>query len=139
MSSLDAELVEAVGRRIKKIRKLKGFTQDEMVKYLHCGRSNFSKIESGQVMPGGMMLWALQQNLNVSLDWLFTGKGEVFYELQNYDFGPYQTDIKDMLMDMSEYKALMHSMLAHYLNYKTSHRSLFEEGFPLDEEQPKCS
>jgi transcriptional regulator with XRE-family HTH domain len=136
MSSSGTELVEIVGHRIKKIRKIKGFTQDEMVKYLHCGRSNFSKIESGQVMPGGLMLSALHEKLNVSLDWLFTGLGPMFYELTNYDFGPYQSDVRDMLKDMSEYKALKHSLLSHYYNYKAQYKSLLTLVDAGEEERP---
>ncbi|MCP5049578.1 MAG: helix-turn-helix transcriptional regulator [bacterium] len=120
-------LQKQIGERIKKLRKEKGLTQDDMVKYLHCGRSNYSKIESGQVMAGGALLAALHLTFNTSLDWLITGKGSMFYQAAAIDFGDYADDVRELLNDMARSKATKHSVLSHYYTYRTKIRfSLLE-------------
>jgi transcriptional regulator with XRE-family HTH domain len=119
-------LQKEIGRRIKEIRKEKRLTQDAMVKYLECGRSNYSRIESGQVMPGGTMLAVLFFKFNVSLDWLFTGQGGKYYDGFFPDFGDYSDDVRRLIKDMAASKAIKHSLLSHYYHYKVQYKSMIE-------------
>ena len=98
-----------------------------MVKNLHCGRSNYSKIESGQVMAGGSLLAALHFNFNASLDWLITGKGSMYYQAVALDFGDYANDVRELLNDMAESKAIKHSVLSHYYTYRVKNRTAIED------------
>jgi transcriptional regulator with XRE-family HTH domain len=132
MGAIDNGLKKDIGKRIKLVRREKGLTQDEMVKHLHCGRSNYSKIESGQIMPGGMLLAALHYKLNVSLDWLFSGQGTRYYESPFPDFGDYQSDVRELLTDMVQYKAVKHSILSHYYSYRIKYKMALER---LDNEK----
>ena len=116
---MDEDLKKEIGQRVKKIRKEKGLTQDEMVSFFKCGRSNYSKIESGQVMPGGSLMETLHSRFKISLDWLITGDGSMYYETRGHlDFGDYSEDVKELLEDIAENKAIKHAILSYYYTYK---------------------
>lgn len=117
-----------IGVRIKDIRKENRLTQDEMVKHLKCGRSNYSRIESGQIMPNGAVLASLMSIFKVSLNWLFTGLGVKYYDEFPPDFGDYSEDVRLLIKDMAQSKAIKHSMLSHYFHYKVRYKKILEEG-----------
>lgn len=125
---MEVHVQKEIGGRIKQIRKENRLTQDEMVKHLGCGRSNYSRIESGQVMPGGAMMAALLSVFNVSLNWLFTGQGSKYYNDFPPDFGDYSDDVLQLIRDMAQNKAMKHSLLSHYFHYKVRYKKMFEEG-----------
>ena len=72
--------LKKIGERLHKIRKELGLTQLEIVKNLNFHRANFSRIESGQVMPNLDLLLMLYRDFRISLDWLITGEGSMFRE-----------------------------------------------------------
>ena len=116
---MDEDLKREIGQRVKKVRKEKRLTQSEIVSHFRCGRSNYSKIESGEIMPGGSLMVTLHSKFNVSLDWLITGKGPMYIkDHKQLNFGDYSEDMQALIVDMVKDKAVMHAVLSYYYTYK---------------------
>ena len=67
-----------MGARIKEIRKALRISQKDMAAGLEMANCNLSEIESGKGNPGHAFFFKLSTRFNVSLDYLFHGKGEMF-------------------------------------------------------------
>lgn len=124
---MDEILRKKIGQRVKKIRKEKGLTQNEMVSHFKCGRSNYSKMESGQIMPGASLMAILHTKFKVSLDWLITGEGTMYYDAHKHlDFGDYSADVKELLENIAQDKAIKHAVLSYYYSYKADGKKALE-------------
>jgi transcriptional regulator with XRE-family HTH domain len=74
------------GMRLKRARKDRGLTQEELAKLSGVAQTTISDLEKGESKsPVGTNLVALAQSLKVNPDWLATGKG-------NMDLAPPSTD-----------------------------------------------
>lgn len=63
-----------LGTRIANLRKERGYTQAELAGRLHISASALGMYEQGRRVPGVQILLGLSQHLEVSLDYLMTGK-----------------------------------------------------------------
>ncbi|NIM84430.1 MAG: helix-turn-helix domain-containing protein, partial [Candidatus Aminicenantes bacterium] len=80
----EKKLKAVMAKRIQEIRKALNLKQGELADRLGCSRSNLSQIEHGVFFPGVSILDALSSTFNVSLDWLFRGRGSMFtFEKEN--------------------------------------------------------
>ena len=68
---------DRVNARVKQIRKEKGLTQNEFAELLGCSVDQVKSIESNRRNPSVSWLKNAAEKLNVSLDWLQTGRGPV--------------------------------------------------------------
>ncbi|NIM18064.1 MAG: helix-turn-helix domain-containing protein [Candidatus Aminicenantes bacterium] len=115
----DDNLKNKMAKRIREVRKCLDLNQGQLADHLPCSRSNLSQVENGVFFPGVSILDALINKFNVSLDWLFTGKGPMFIDekekgLDLLDFGKDTEEIKEMLEEMKESPALKHRVLSDY-------------------------
>lgn len=62
-----------VGKNIKKIRKEKNLTQDELAERLHCTRQTVSNYENGKSEPGIDLLIEIASVLGVEINDLIYG------------------------------------------------------------------
>ncbi|MGN0599372.1 MAG: helix-turn-helix domain-containing protein [Oscillospiraceae bacterium] len=67
-----------VGFRIKSIRKNLNLTQKEFAKRILVTASYVSRIENGNELPTEKLLKLISLEFGNSLEWLLTGKGEMF-------------------------------------------------------------
>lgn len=65
---------------LKKIRKIRGFSQLKVAMDLNISREALSYYESGKRNPDIQMLLALSEYFRVSVDYLITGEERVFPE-----------------------------------------------------------
>ena len=124
----------AIGQRIKKIRKALGFTQEKMVSFFKIGRANYSRIEKGDVGVNTDIIEALMDNFNVDPTWLIKGTGRMFVRdkarddiMGDLDFGQHTEEIKQFLKDMYEYPMLLHAMLSRYYEYMATHQDILKK------------
>lgn len=68
------------GERIKKIRKFLGLSQQEFADTLDTTRFNCSDMEAGKSSVTANTAKKLSDVHNISLDWLYNGKGAMVYE-----------------------------------------------------------
>ncbi len=66
-----SSLKEKFGKRIKELRKAKGYTQEEIAELVNIEPPNISKIESGTHFPQPENLEKFAHSLNVSIKDLF--------------------------------------------------------------------
>lgn len=66
--------MENIGKRIKEKRKDKGFSQKDLADKVGVDNSQFSKIETGKLLPTLSQLVELCSILNESMDWIVLGK-----------------------------------------------------------------
>ncbi len=67
--------------RIKQIRKVKGLTQQEFAEKLGIKRNTIATYESGRNEPIDAVISLICREFNVNEDWLRTGEGDMFIEL----------------------------------------------------------
>ncbi len=118
----DDNLKNKMAKRIREVRKCLDLNQGQLADHLPCSRSNLSQVENGVFFPGVSILDALIKKFNVSLDWLFTGKGSMFIDekekgLNLLDFGKDTEEIKEMLEEMKASPALKHRLLYDYYSH----------------------
>lgn len=78
-----------INLRIKELRSQKKMTQLEFSSLFGVDNSQFSKIEGGKLQPTLSLLMEISSKLDVSADWLLTGKGEMLVrENSNLAQGP---------------------------------------------------
>jgi transcriptional regulator with XRE-family HTH domain len=70
----DTQFRKSFGGRVKAVRKQRGWTQKELAGRLGLHFQLVNKYESGQTLPSPEKLVALAQELEVSLDFLLTGR-----------------------------------------------------------------
>ena len=112
-----------IGNRVREVRKTLGLSQLQFVEHLGCSRSIISLLENGVVLPSSSILAALKSKFNVSLDWLFSGEGEMFTTEKDEniglpDFNESSKDILTMLQEMKESKVIKHRVLAAFFQIK---------------------
>ena len=79
---LDTKELEAIGLRIRKCRKLLNVQQKVMAKALGISPSYFNAIESSKNYASAEILLKLSKIYNMSVEYLVTGRGELFYKAQ---------------------------------------------------------
>jgi transcriptional regulator with XRE-family HTH domain len=75
-----SEGLVAIGQRIKAVRERLRLSQREMAACLHTSASYLSEIESGKANPGPVFFLDLSGVYNVSIEFIFHGEGEMFYD-----------------------------------------------------------
>ena len=64
--------------RLNLILEKEKISQSELSRMLDFGKGNISNYFSGKENPGRKFLTLLQEKLNISSDWLLTGKGSMY-------------------------------------------------------------
>ena len=126
------ELKKAIGRRMRKIRKTLGYTQEKMVSFFDIGRANYSRIEKGEVFLGVNILHTLRSKFNVSLDWLISNTGKMYareQEIKEYNDKKYSKqckEIRELLSYVERVPMVKHAIISFFLNYKIKHQKFIE-------------
>ncbi|MCB5251508.1 MAG: XRE family transcriptional regulator [Candidatus Cloacimonadaceae bacterium] len=75
----------SIGKRIKEIRSKRNINQVSLSRLVGATQAAISRYENDQQYPGGEFLQKLSEALSVNLNWLLTGSGSMFQELQEVD------------------------------------------------------
>lgn len=68
------------GARLKRIRHSLGLSQDELAEKLDYEKSTISNTECGRTRMSNHMIVALVKKLNVNVEFLLEGRGEMFVD-----------------------------------------------------------
>jgi transcriptional regulator with XRE-family HTH domain len=74
-----------MNKRIKRIRKELGLSQIEFAQLLGASQSNISKYERDELRPTCDFLLGLNKKLNININWLLTGSGNMFVNNPEYE------------------------------------------------------
>jgi transcriptional regulator with XRE-family HTH domain len=70
--------ITSQGSRVALCRKEKNLSQQEFADILNVSRGYIGDIERNRSEPSSNFLTLLSSNLNVSIDWVLTGEGEMY-------------------------------------------------------------
>ncbi len=70
--------MENIGSRIKDLRRRNSLSLTKLAKSIGISPGNLSDIENNKNMPSTKAAILISEHFKVSLDWLLTGKGEMF-------------------------------------------------------------
>ncbi|MCX6582810.1 MAG: helix-turn-helix transcriptional regulator [Candidatus Aminicenantes bacterium] len=126
------EKYQDIGRRLKSIRDALGYTLDRVYKETGISRSYISEFERGRKLATSKYLKFLIDTHNVNLNFVFTGKGEMFISHQDrqpelYDFGKFDEEIKDLLFHITNVPNAMYEVLGHFSEYKMRKADLIKQ------------
>lgn len=82
MISLYSERRVTLNTRIKEIRENEGLTQEEFGRRIGSARNTIANYETGNRKPSNAVINSICREFNVNEEWLRTGKGEMFKEIQ---------------------------------------------------------
>ena len=121
-----------IGRRLKTIRNTIKYTLDRVYKETGISRSYISEFERGRKLPTSKYLKYLIDVHNVNLNYIFTGKGEIFIPHQQrqpelYDFGKFEQEIKDLLFHITHIPNALYEVLGHFSDYKIRKADLINQ------------
>jgi transcriptional regulator with XRE-family HTH domain len=72
-----------IGKRIKSIRKLLNKSQEQFASDLSISKQAVSNIENSKSMPSISLLSKLLVDLNVNINYILSGEGEIFVAKDN--------------------------------------------------------
>lgn len=141
---MKAQLRKDIGKRMRRVRKTMGFTQDKMASFFDVGRANYSRIEKGEIFPNPTVLNILKTKFNISLDWLITDHGKMFQadnieSSRAMDFGEHTEEIKDLMYHMEQIPMVRHTVLGFYFDYKEKNKKIIKEFLEELEQEQKLA
>jgi transcriptional regulator with XRE-family HTH domain len=115
--------------RMRKVRSVLGYTQDEMGRYFGVQRPSYFKYENGLSFPNPYALKVMADNFDISLDWFIANKGPMFFKEKPL---PEQKEALDTVMkevtglfeDMARIPLLRHEVLSFYYKFKLEYPEL---------------
>lgn len=67
-----------ISTRIKKVRQIKALNKKEFMQKLNISRTLITALEQGKVYPASGFLVGMFRHFAVNINWLLTGKGDIF-------------------------------------------------------------
>ncbi|MBN2980156.1 helix-turn-helix domain-containing protein [Cohnella algarum] len=102
--------MESLGSRIKKLRKERGLTQDDIGRHLGMGRSNVGHIENGRTIPTSETLDKIANILGTTTDYLLGRSndphGKPYYSLTDKDDKDIARKLEAMMNELESDSAL---------------------------------
>ena len=75
---METKINVEIGSRLKKIRETFCLSQSRMSRILNTSIDRYSRMESGEVLPGIQDFFIVSKTFDISVDWIFSGSGEKF-------------------------------------------------------------
>ena len=72
--------MDKIGERLLNIRKNLFKTQEMVSNDLQISKNSIGQVERGDFLPSAVLLYRYMKTYNISLNYLFTGKGKPFLE-----------------------------------------------------------
>jgi transcriptional regulator with XRE-family HTH domain len=132
------------GKRIKAIRKALAVNQQDFAEGIDVSGSFLSEVENGKYKPGFKFYNNLLQTYNVNLNYLLTGKGEMFNKIEEIEempskklFGPIESG-DELLWYIKRSPLFMHTLMGFATRFlyenKTHIKNEIEE-YQLNKEE----
>jgi len=127
----NTKLLQETASRIRELRESLKYTPEKMAAHLEISYSAYLKYEYGNTFPRPYTLALMAEAFAVSLDWLITGKGPMFYKDKSQPgektvMGPEWDDVKELIDYMERLPVLRYEMLTHFHMFKLKNKELLE-------------
>lgn len=97
-----------MNNRIVRLRKNKGWTQDEFAEKIGISKNYVSLIENGKKIPGDRLISDICKVFNVNEKWIRTGDGEMYNEPED--------EVAEAVSDLLEDNNPLNSLIINILN-----------------------
>lgn len=121
-----------VGQRLAIVRNEARLTRSDMARKLGIHPNNYYKHEVGDTLPCLDTLSRLQNEFDISLDWLLFKKEPMYLrarqlavveKMQANNLEAELPDVKDLVTDMEQDQVLRYEILLYYSKYKKAQRN----------------
>ncbi len=129
MSKKYRDNLDQIGTRLKQVRKSLHLTLNDMFKISGFSTSIISEVENGKKIPSSIYLYALSTELNVNINYVFTGQGEMFLAEEprfKRDFGRDQERIEELLHYLEHYDIARYEILSSFQRFKKDNQDLID-------------
>ncbi len=122
-----AKQIVDIGRRLESFRKTLGITATELSQKLGMKVSSYYKNESGATLVRLASLNRLRRDYNLSVDWLYFGKGEMYLGrreavesavAEKPSRNGATSEVRELLDHMEKDVLLKHEVMAFFYKYK---------------------
>lgn len=114
-----------IGIRLRGLRDALNITLEQMNKLTGISRSYISDFERGRKLPSSKYLFYLIENFSADINYIYTGRGEMFLKSEEeegkpYDFGKYEEEINDLLYHITRIPNALYAVLGFFSDYKVN-------------------
>jgi transcriptional regulator with XRE-family HTH domain len=117
--------------RFAMIRKKLGFNQGDFAQKMGLSKPTILRYETDGGYPDAGTLLKLIQGYDVNINWLLTGKGDMFIKditkMKDIDFEEYQEDMEELLYFIREVPRFRYPVLKFFIHWKVDNRELIDE------------
>ncbi len=140
--------LEHFGDRLKRVRQALNLDPSQISDIINVKKNSYYKYEDGSRFPQPEILLSLITYLNVNVNYLITGGGEMFLiSLSSSEKEKRASCLRVMFPNISpetfplieslEVPIMKHSLMTEYLLYKEQYKSYLDEHFLLKEKKNK--
>jgi len=118
--------LEEMGKRLKQVRNNLNLTIEKMHEITGFSRSLISEAENGIKKPSAIYLFELLYRFNADINYIFSGKGEMFLAHRVGDEDEpveRKDDLDEMLYLIEHVDMVKYGMLSYFINYKTLNKN----------------
>jgi transcriptional regulator with XRE-family HTH domain len=119
----------AIGKRLRRIRETLNITLEKMQEITGFSKSLISAAEKGQKKPSSIYLFALLDRFNVDLNYIFSGKGNMFRHIPRLD--PGDPDLghtcEELVYMIENVELVRYAMMTEYIKFKAQNKTLISE------------
>ena len=118
--------LKEIGKRLRSVRNRLDLTIEKMHEITGFSKSLISDAENGSKKPSTIYLFELLHNFDVSIDYIFTGRGKMFLPYKDEtDDQPVEikSDYDEMFYLIENVDMVKYAMLSSFLNFRTQNKS----------------
>ncbi|MDQ1350418.1 MAG: Helix-turn-helix protein [Acidobacteriota bacterium] len=134
-----SERLVDLGQRVKAVRESLRLSQREMAASLNTSASYISEIEGGKANPGPGFFLDLSAAYNVSIEYVFHGEGEMFYDPRTRFPRAEFKDVNDidspekLFWLMNRSSMFKNSLLGYAARFYLENEAIIKKNFRKDE------
>jgi transcriptional regulator with XRE-family HTH domain len=120
----------AIGKRLRDIREALNITLEKMQEISGFSKSLISAAEKGQKKPSSIYLYVLLERFNVDLNYIFSGKGNMFRHVPKL-LDPGDPDLghtcEELVYMIENVELVRYAMMTEYIKFKAQNKTLINE------------
>jgi transcriptional regulator with XRE-family HTH domain len=118
-------------KRLVEVRKRLGFMQKDFAPEMNVSLSFLYQVEAAKTKPGFYFFKNLIEKFKVNPQYLFTGKGDMFYDrepekTEKEIYGEFDSRVNKLLWHMEHFPLVKLAVLEFFANYIYDHKGAIE-------------
>lgn len=128
---MENDNLKEFAKRLVEVRKRLGFMQKDFAPQLNVSLSFLYQVEAAKTKPGFHFFKNLIEKFNINPQYLFTGKGDMFYNQdpgknEKQYYGEFDSYVKKLLRYMEHYPLVKLAVLEFFAKYIYEHKGAIE-------------